>query len=563
MMEYAIEAQKISFKYLRSTQPALSQVDYVQNIGEAVGICGRSGAGKSSLLFCLNRIIPEFFAGEFSGKVRILGEDISGLRTYQLAEKVGIVLQDFESQLFCSRAELDIAFGPENLGISREEISKRIESALETVGIKKLRKRAPETLSGGEKQRLAIASVLALEPQILIFDEATTDLDPVGKEQIWELVEKFKEQNKTIIIVEHEPEALFNMNRIVILEKGEVVAEGGRDEILSQPFLLKKYGVKPPQISELFYHLGIPYKPMDTAQASKILKEQGFCVDDEKAKEILSQEEKIKPNSALFEISSLYHTYPNQVNALKGIDLEIYEGDFLAIVGQNGSGKTTLVKHLNGLFLPTKGQVKYKGREIKKGDITWLSQKIGFVFQNPDHQIFSSRVYDEVAFAPRNYGFTEQEINRQVEWALDLVGLTGKEDANPFLLTKGERQRLAIASVLSADPEVLILDEPTTGLDYQEQVRVMELLKRLNQEGRTIIIITHTIWLVAEYAKRAVVMAEGEIITDGAPREIFVKSDVMERADLKPPEITELGIKMGFAFLSVDEAQKILKQRNK
>jgi len=558
----AIEVKGLGFKYLRGKEPSLKGISFQQDSGEAVAICGRSGAGKSSFLFCLNRIIPNFYAGDFSGEIRIFSQAISSKKTYELAQSVGMVLQDFEAQLFSSRAELDVAFGPENLGLEREEISRRIEKALSSVGMENFRHRAPDTLSGGEKQRLAIASVLALEPEILIFDEATTDLDPLGREQVWAVMRKLKEEKKTILFVDHEPEALAQSEQMVIFEQGEIVREGKTLQLLAEPEILKKYGIRAPEIAELFSQLNISPLETDPKQAGKILKEKGFKLNRSRVEKLKEQdrERNQRKNQAIIEARSLEHIYPGGQQALAGIDLKVFSGDFLAIIGQNGSGKTTLVKHFNGLLTPNSGEVRFKGEKIKSGLVAELGREIGFVFQNPDHQIFAHTVYDEVAFAPRNYGLSEEEVKKRVEFALELVGLSGRENENPFLMTKGERQRLAIAGVLSSGAEVLILDEPTTGLDYQEQVRVMELLKNLNQEGHTIIIITHTLWLVANYARRAVVLSRGEKILEGTVREVLTQPELLAKASLKPPAITELGLELGFGFLNVDEAVQVLEK---
>ena len=558
----AIEVKELGFKYLRGKEPSLKKISFQQGSGEAVAICGRSGAGKSSFLFCLNRIIPNFYPGDFSGEIEILGQSISGKKTYELAQSVGMVLQDFEAQLFSSRAELDVAFGPENLGLERGEISRRIEKALSAVGMENFRHRAPDTLSGGEKQRLAIASVLALEPEILLFDEATTDLDPIGREQVWEVMRNLKKQGKTIIFVENEPEGIAQSERMVIFDQGEIVREGKTSQLLAEPEILKKYGIRPPEIAELFSQLNISPLETDPKQAGKILKEKGFKLNPSQVEKLKEQDrEKCKKeNRAIIEVSSLEHIYPAGHQALSGIDLKVFAGDFLAIIGQNGSGKTTLVKHFNGLLTPSSGEIRFKGEKIKSGMVSELGKAIGFVFQNPDHQIFSNTVYDEVAFAPRNYGLSEEEVKSRVEFALELVGLKGREQENPFLMTKGERQRLAIAGVLSSGAEVLILDEPTTGLDYQEQVRVMELLKKLHQEGHTIIIITHTLWLVANYAQRAVVLSGGEKILEGTVREVLSQPELLARASLKPSAITELGLELGFGFLRVEEAVQVLEK---
>jgi len=556
-----VRVEGLRFRYQRGDRFALDGMDFGQAKGEAVAVVGRSGAGKTSFLLTLNGIIPNFYRGDFSGEIDILGEPALGKHTFELAQKVGLVLQDFESQLFSTRAELDVAFGPENLGVPREQIAKRIDDALSAVGMEKFRGRAPESLSGGEKQRLAIASVLALEPEILLFDEATTDLDPLGRGQVRDVISSLKSQGRTIIIVDHEPEGLMPADRIVILDRGRIIAENSRDKILCNPEILRANGIRPPEMAELFEGFKLGPAEFDPVKAAEFVRQKGFKPDQAALAKMIAKDEKRERSrgGVLIKVKGLEHIYPNGNQALFGIDLDVCRGDFLAIIGQNGSGKTTLVKHINGLLPATKGGVIFEGKEVRPALVSRLGREIGFVFQNPDHQIFCSRVYDEAAFAPRNYGFSDADVSQRVKNALDLVGLSGRENDNPFLLTKGERQRLAIASVLSADPKVLILDEPTTGLDYTEQRKVMELLAEQNLQGRTIIIITHTLWLVARYASRAVVMARGRKILEGGIREVLSKPEVLKDASLLPPEITRFGLEMGFGFLRVEEAMQSLR----
>ncbi len=561
-MNAAVRARDLRFQYQRGKTFALDGIEFEQAPGEAVAVAGKSGAGKSSFLLCLNRIIPNFYRGEFSGDLEIFSESVKDLRTFQLASRVGLVLQDFESQLFSTRAELDVAFGPENLGIPREEMGRRIASALEAVGMENFRDRAPESLSGGEQQRLAIASVLALAPELILFDEAVTDLDPLGREQVAAVMRQLKAQGRTVILVDYEPEDLLMADRIVILDHGKIVAEGSRDKILCDPALLIAHGIRPPEMAELFKELKVSPFQLDPIAAARALRNQNWNLQREVLDRIRSadEEKEKRRGELLIQARGLEHVYPNGNQALSGIDLEIRRGDFLALIGQNGSGKTTLVKHLNGLLPATKGGVKFDGREVRPELISELGRDIGYVFQNPDHQIFSNRVYDEAAFAPRNFGFVESEVKQRAGAALELVGLSGRENENPFLMTKGERQRLAIAGVLSAQPRVLIFDEPTTGLDYTEQQKVMDLLQRLNREGKTIIIITHTLWLVARYASRAAVMARGRKILEGGVREVLSRPEKLKEASLIPPEITRFGLELGFGFLSVGEAVRALRR---
>jgi len=559
-METAVKVRGLKFKYQRGKDFALNGIDFNLAKGEAVGLAGKSGAGKSTLLFCMNRIVPNFYSGDFSGEVQIFSENISTKQTYQLASQVGLVLQDFESQLFSTRAELDVAFGLENLGVPRKEMAERIESALRAVGMESFRNRDPESLSGGEKQRLAIASILALSPGIILFDEAFTDLDPLGREQVREVIKKLRAKGISIIIVDYEPESLLLAERLLILENGKIIEDAPSQKIFSDLDLLLKNGIRAPEMAELFHGLKLSPIEFEPERAYRIIQEKGFRLKPEVLEEFkkADAEKEQARGEVIIKVEGLEHTYPNGNQALSGIELEIKRGDFLAIIGQNGSGKTTLVKHLNGLLKPTKGSVYFYGKEVKPEMVSDLGREVGYVFQNPDHQIFSSRVFDEVAFAPRNYGFSEKQVKDRVADALSLVGLSGREDENPFLMTKGERQRLAIASVLSASPQVLVFDEPTTGLDYQEQLKIMDLLKTLNQQGKTIIIITHTLWLPARYATRAIVMAKSKKILEGTTREVLSQPEILKTASLVPPEITRFGLEFGFGFLKVEEAIKAL-----
>ncbi|MGA1865599.1 MAG: energy-coupling factor ABC transporter ATP-binding protein, partial [bacterium] len=263
----------------------------------------------------------------------------------------------------------------------------------------------------------------------------------------------------------------------------------------------------------------------------------------------------VKPSSGkpVIRVEGLEHIYPNGTKALKGLNIEIKEGEFVAVIGQNGSGKTTFAKHLNGLLKPTSGRIIINGKDTKSKSIYELSKDVGFCFQNPDNQIFASSVREEVAFGPQNYQFPSSVMERNVAEALESVNLTGYEDKDPFVLTKGERQRIAVASVLSFKPGIMVFDEPTTGLDYKQMTGMMELIKSLNEEGRTIIIITHNMWVAAQYAKRCVVMADGRILLDGNTREIFSKETVLKKASLAPPDIVRLGNTLGATTLSLEE----------
>lgn len=547
--------ENVTFAYASSDKPALKNVSFSIKPGEYVVVMGRTGAGKTSLTRCLTGAIPHFFTGRISGKAYLFGYDPAQTGPAENADRVGMVFQDFESQLFSTNAELEVAFGAENLGRSREKLREAVNSSLKMAGLEGFENRNPATLSGGEKQRLAIASILAMAPPLVILDEPSTDLDPVGKREIFDLLATIREGNRPVILVEHEIEAARRADRIVIMRGGEICREGASQEIFRDPGLLLDHGIRPLDGVRLLCALGDNKPPLTVEEQIDRLKHTGRAPRDEEYKALEDDDAKKAAlyGEVLYDLRDLHHSYAAGKESLNGINLSIRKGEFIAVLGQNGSGKTTLAKHLNGLFKPTTGEALFKGRKVTDRPLSAVAREVGFVFQDPDHQIFSSTVGDEVAFAPRNFGFAENEIARRVKKAIESTSLTGYEDKDPFHLTKGERQRVAVAGVLAGEPEALILDEPTTGLDRDEQVRIMELLKKLNSEGHTVIIITHTVWVAAEYAHRTVLLAGGHVIADGPTRKVFGMDGQLRIARVQPPDITAIGKAFGKVFLSVEE----------
>jgi cobalt transport protein ATP-binding subunit len=536
-------------------------VDLEVGEGEFVVVMGASGAGKSTLCASLNGLIPNFLRGRMEGEVRIRSRSTREGKVGEFAREVGLVFQDFEAQLFSTNVELEVAFGPENFQVEHEEMVRRVRDVLQRVRLDGFEGRQPATLSGGQKQRLAIASVLAIEPRILCLDEPTTDLDPIGKLGVFEIAEELRSRDDvTLIVVEHETEETLDADRIVVLQDGTVVQDRPAREVLSDVEFLEETGIMPLGVARFFHELGSGEQlPLTPEEGIEEFRRRNWRVNPERHEELLAADEAREEDygEALIEVEGLTHRYPNGVAALEGVDLEIRQGEFLAILGQNGSGKTTLVKHFNGLLKPTEGEVRVGGVETVKQGIRRLGERVGYVFQNPDHQIFSDTVFDEVAFGPKIREMEEDEIGERVSEALAAVGLEGHGDEDPFSLTKGERQRVAVASVLAVRPEVLILDEPTTGLDYAEQKRMMGLVRELNEAGSTIIIVTHTMWVVAEYAHRAAVVRDGRVALHGVVREVFAREEDLREAALRPPHIVSFSNALGFPALSVEELRRI------
>ncbi|HEX2955051.1 MAG TPA: energy-coupling factor transporter ATPase [Bacillota bacterium] len=557
---HGVSLKNLTFRYKdQKNGIALDDINLDIPKGQFVVIMGPSGAGKSTLANCLNGLIPHFVKGKFEGDVWIDGENTREHTVSKMAKNIGLVFQDFEAQLFSTNTKLEIAFGPENFGVGRDEIQQRIEKVLRTVNLIGFEERQPSTLSGGQKQRLAIGSVLASQPSIICMDEPTTDLDPIGKLGIFRIAKELHQDKElTLIIIEHETEEALKADRLLIMENGRIIKDGPPQDVLRAVDLTERIGVMSLQVPLFFKRVSsLPEEQLPLTPEEGLERFAGLhlTLDEKKYERILAEEadRESKYGQVLIEVKDLEHAYSGGKKALVGVDLQIREGEFLAVLGQNGSGKTTLVKHFNGLLMPTAGNVVVNGKDTKQSTIFEIGKDVGFVFQNPDHQIFADTVYEEVAFSPKTRGCSKEEIDERVKEALKAVGMEGYEEEDPFSLAKGERQRIAVASILSARPRVLILDEPTTGLDYKEQKKMMELIKKLNESGHTIIMITHTMWVVAEYAHKIAVVKDGAMVMYGNTRDIFRREDELAESSLKVPHIVSLGNKLGKTMLSVDE----------
>jgi len=559
-LSIAVSFEDLTFTYRATEKPALENIRGHLEEGQWVALMGQSGAGKSTLCCCLNGLVPRFFRGDYQGRVMVKGQEVARRTVAEMSRTVGIVFQDFEAQLFSTNVELEMAFGPENQNLPRAEIGRRIERYLRLVGLENLRRREPATLSGGQKQRLAIGSVLALEPEILVLDEPTTDLDPRGREEVLALAANLRKGGRTILVVDHEPETAIDADAVWLLREGRVVAEGAPSTILTDLPLLESCGIKPPPPLELFQSLGWPGKPLTPDAAVELMKREGL-----KGREgAPSSSQPVHPDTrdVVLKTEGLRYAYPSYpVEALRGIDLSIRRGEFVAILGQNGSGKTTLAKHFNGLLRPTSGTVWLEGKPTPAYTHGDMARRVGYVFQNPDHQIFARTVHDEVGFGLKMLGASPKIISDRVAEALSVVELRGYEQKVPFALTKGERQRVAVASVLAVQPHVLILDEPTTGLDYGQQRRTMEMLKRLNGQGHTIIIITHSMWVAAEYAERTIAIKDGQVLLDGPTRLVFQEEGLLAEASLRIPSLVQLSNRLGCRSLTLRGLTEELRER--
>jgi len=553
-----VQTKKLCFKYKRQSQPALNGIDCSVEQGECVALIGHTGAGKSTFLQCLSGIIPKFYSGDLSGEI-IVFDGMSDSKNAGVRTRIGHLFQDFEAQLFSSTVALEVAFPLENRGVPRSEMHDIVERSLGQVNLAEFHQRNPHELSGGQKQRVSIASILGMSPDLLLLDEPTTDLDPVGKRDVVQVLQVLKNEGKTILLVDQETDGLLDVDRICVFWQGQMIAEGRPREVLSNIELLAKAGVKPPELLELCARKGITPGGSSLADVHQTIREHGFTINQQKKEQIVAiSTETANQLDPLLEVSHVSFAYSQAEPVLKDISLSFCPAEFVAILGANGSGKTTLVKQMNKLLQPSSGSVTFHGLDVSNQPQSTIGKKIGFVFQNPDHMIFSATVSDEIAFGPRNYGFSASEIEQSVKNALELVHLTGREKDDPFSLTKGDRQKVAVASVLACRPEIVILDEPTTGLDYPEQIKMMALLKTLVRSGHTVIFITHSVWLAAAYSSRIILMEKGRVIADGPPRKVLFDFETLARTSLEPTPIIRFAAQSGVPLLTVDELDRCL-----
>lgn len=536
----AVSCEGLEFTYDGDKAPVLRGVNLEVGRGEFAVVAGPSGAGKSTFCRTLNNIIPLFFRGRISGRRCVDGVFLEKQKVAELSARVGMVFQDFEQQLFSTSSTLELSFVMENFGVSPAQMRERIADLAARFGISHLLQREPFSLSGGEKQKLAIASVMAYRPRILVLDEPTTDLDPDSREFVLQAIPKLKDWVETVILIDQETEQFQLADRIHILRDGVIQAEGSPAEILLNSDLLLRNSLSPVDLVVVQENLG---------KRPRLLSPEALA--ESLAGEQVTRVKRPERTQAppVVQVQNLTYRYAGGgTPALSEISLEIREGEFAGIIGRNGSGKSTLMKHLNGLQRPQTGSLKVLGKEVRDWNRRDLARAVGLVFQNPDHQIFESTVRREIEFGPRTFGFSEQEIRTNSDRAMEVMDLQSHTDHDPFQLSKGERQRVAVASVLSVNPRILILDEPTTGLDYSQQRHLMDLLRELNREGTTVIIVTHALWLVGEYCDYGFVLQEGSRVAEGHPRELF-----FQERYLKLPPLLELSRLMGANALTAAE----------
>ncbi len=532
--------EQVSYRYPTGTSCVLRDVSLRIRRGEFLGLVGATGAGKSTLCMALNGIVPQFYGGRFWGRVLIDGVDTVEQPIAQLAHHVGQVFEDPETQLIATSVENEVAFALENLRVPRDEMRLRISEVLELVRLSHVRKKAPQDLSGGQKQRLAIAAAIATRPKLLVLDEPTSQLDPVGAFEIFATVRELNRKlGMTVVLVSHAAEELAECaDRIALLAEGQLLTVGTPGQVYGDVERLLAQQVRPPQVTATFHLLrGADREPgplpTRLAEANKLIPSLQPRLAEVSALPTPPSRATARP---LLTAENVHHTYADGTAALKGVSLSIREGEYVVIVGQNGAGKSTLVRLFMKLLSPTAGHLRAGDQDLAALSVSDLARRIGYVAQNPDHQIFCATVEEEVAFALRHLGHGRDEIEARTSESLRAMGLLSARRLHPLSLPKGDRARVVVAAVLAMQPEALIFDEPTTGQDYRGARYILDLTRSLHQAGKTVVVITHHLYLMPDYAERVVVMGSGTVLLDAPIRTAFHSIEVLRRTFLAPPQ---------------------------
>lgn len=568
MPEPALVVEDYSFWYKGvggARTLALEKVSFEVQKGEFILILGPSGSGKSTLALNLVGIYPDFFGGWNEGRILVNHPELGLVNRRELDagqrfKTVNMLFQNPEDQIVTLTVEEEVGFALENYLVAVGEISSRIDRGLDLVGLNGFRHRATNKLSGGEKQRVALAAMLAMQPSVLILDEPTSNLDPVGTAEVLEAIRHIREVlDITMMVVEHEVDEVFHQADHVLLVDGKRV-EGPH---LPREFLemhglevRDRMGLWVSQASTVGLELeraGVPLAEVPLTGEELVAGVRAIVRDKVEATATPEATHAQEPGGqsvatampteqrtlgeVVIEIRDLHFSYPTKPDVLRGINLQIRRGELLAIVGQNGSGKSTLAAHLNGLLKPTRGEVLVDGKPTTRYKFAALAKRVAHIFQVPEKQFIRTNVLEEMAHGLKALKLGKQEIAERVDFFLESVRLKDRADASPYVLSHGQKRRLSVACMVITDPEVVILDEPTFGQDYQQAQRLMQLLRGLADNGAAVAFITHDMRLVAEYADRCVALSEGEIIFEGTALELFSSPDVLGAARLKPPPI--------------------------
>jgi energy-coupling factor transporter ATP-binding protein EcfA2 len=533
-----LQFEKVSYRYPGTDAWAIHDLDLTIKPDESVLVAGASGSGKSTLCRASIGLVPHFHQGQLMGRVILEGLDTRQHLVYQLFRHAGLVFQNPDAQLFNYSVEAELAYGLESLGLSPFDIEERLAWVEKLLGLESLIKRSPHTLSGGEKQRVALAAILALRPRILLLDEPFTHLDPEGAEQLRTTLRLIRSEGITLIIIEHRlHEIITDVDRLIVLHQGERKIDGSPHAVLSGD--ISTYGLNLPPLVRLFRALGWGKTPFTIQEA---LREIDANHLSPQVLLNLREENSIvvgSPPSALgpvVEAEDLWFHYKDYA-ILRGVHLRLDHGECVALIGRNGAGKTTLAKHLNGLLKPDRGSLKVLGQDTRRTSVSKLARHVGFAWQNPNDQLFRTTVREEVLTGPRVLqAYDPAWCNRLFE----RLGLGPLLDRSPFSLSEGQKKRVSFAAALAPQPGLIIFDEPTAGQDDPFRRELADLIHELQRERRTVVLITHDLEFAAKHASRWLILAEGKIIADGSPDAVMANPTAMAKAGLRPTQRFQL-----------------------
>ena len=542
-----IEFSNFSFRYESLDKPTLKNINLRIEKGEKIVIIGPSGSGKSTLGQCLNGLIPHAIKGETSGKLTINGQDTAPFDMHQFTEQVGTVLQDTDSQFVGLSIGEDIAFALENQLLSNIDMYPLVKATARMVDLEQMLDRSPHDLSGGQKQRVSLAGILVDDVDILLFDEPLAALDPkTGKKTIEIIDDLHQKTGKTIVIIEHRLEDVLHrsVDRVILMESGEIIADSTPDEILASP-LLEEYGIREPLYLSALKEAGCAIEGEAKPSSLNTLPLLQYQSAVNTWFETSQVAEVATPTDTLLEVRDLTYSYDGEKNALEGVSFDVKRGEFLSVLGKNGSGKSTITKLVMGVIEPDNGSMILNGQDLNELSIFERSQKVGVVMQNPNHMISHHMIFDEVAFGLRNRGVEEKQIEAKVLAVLALCGLSKYRHWPIEALSYGQKKRVTIASILALEPELLILDEPTAGQDYRNYTSMLSFIEKLNRElGITVMIISHDMHLVLEYTTRSIVIADSKLIADAPMTEVFSNPVLLDQANLTTTSLYELATQL-------------------
>ena len=564
--ESIIEMSHVTFRYGgtaaegEKSPAALRDVSLRIGEGEFVGVIGPSGAGKSTLASVLSGAIPHHFRGELFGSTLVDGRDTCDVTLTGISQVVGSVLQDIDAQMVASVVEDELLFGLENFGVPHDQIEDRIARTLDTVGIANLRDREIATLSGGQKQKVAIAAILAMRPRVLVLDEPTAALDPASSALVFDTLRKVREEGVTVVVIEQKVALLSEYcDRILVMGEGSLVLDGTPREVFAHADELRRIGVDSPRVARVYNSLArdglvrgatpcltvpeaagligglVGPAAHGSARAAEGARDAAFRIG---SKHVAAPRPHAVDASPVVSLKDVSFAYPGGTASVDHLDMRVYPGEVVGIVGQNGAGKTTLTKLLNGLLRPASGTVRMAGLDTREVPTSAIAAHCATLFQNPDYQLCKDTVLDEVAFGLTLQGVGEKDARERAAAVIARFGLPS--DEAPFSLSRGQRQMVALASVVVTEPEVVLLDEPTSGLDYRDCMTVMYTVSKLAERGCAVIMVCHDMEVVSDFAERIVVMADGRILDRGGTQQMFGDQDLMRRASVRAPQVIEL-----------------------